>query len=376
MSVQSEINRIQTNVTNSLNAVAAKGVSVQSTDTSDQLPQLISEIPTDSPDNVKVIEQSFTDNQKSQARTNIGAGTSNFSGSYNDLSDTPTIPNEVTESTVSEWGFTKNTGTYSKPENGIPASDLASGVIPTSLPANGGTSASCSGNAATATTLKTSRKLWGQSFNGSADVAGNITVNNNAGISFKNSSGTVKECLNLTNTNNLRIGYDVSAAGGNLYPCGNQIIFLCGTDRTYSWQFSNQQFYPYVNNTMSLGNSTHFFKEAFLTKVTNTSDERLKDKICDNPLSVEQIANAPMIDFTWKSNGEKSTGSIAQYWKDVLPYLVEEGSDDNKTLSMDYSHMGLVTSIINAREIVKLKKENKILKEELENIKKTVYSNK
>lgn len=33
------------------------------------------------------------------------------SGSYNDLQDKPTIPSAVTESTVSGWGFTKNTGT-------------------------------------------------------------------------------------------------------------------------------------------------------------------------------------------------------------------------------------------------------------------------
>lgn len=70
------------------------------------------------------------------------------SGSYNDLADKPTIPAEqvnadwnatsgkakilnkptipsaVTESTVSGWGFTKNTGTYSKPEYGIPKTDL------------------------------------------------------------------------------------------------------------------------------------------------------------------------------------------------------------------------------------------------------------
>lgn len=36
-----------------------------------------------------------------------------------------TVP---TESTVSGWGFTKNTGTYSKPSGGIPATDLASAV--------------------------------------------------------------------------------------------------------------------------------------------------------------------------------------------------------------------------------------------------------
>ena len=50
------------------------------------------------------------------------------SGSYNDLSNKPTIPSAVTESTISGWGFTKNTGTYSKPSGGIPKSDLASAV--------------------------------------------------------------------------------------------------------------------------------------------------------------------------------------------------------------------------------------------------------
>lgn len=47
------------------------------------------------------------------------------SGSYNDLSDKPSIPSETT---VSGWGFTKNTGTYSKPSTGIPKTDLASDV--------------------------------------------------------------------------------------------------------------------------------------------------------------------------------------------------------------------------------------------------------
>ena len=56
-----------------------------------------------------------------------GSGSS-FSGSYNDLTDKPTIPDAVTEGTVSGWGFTKNTGTYSKPTGGIPKTDLASAV--------------------------------------------------------------------------------------------------------------------------------------------------------------------------------------------------------------------------------------------------------
>lgn len=53
---------------------------------------------------------------------------SNFSGNYEDLSNKPTIPSEVTETTVSNWGFTKNTGTYSKPSGGIPKTDLSSNV--------------------------------------------------------------------------------------------------------------------------------------------------------------------------------------------------------------------------------------------------------
>lgn len=50
---------------------------------------------------------------------------SDFSGNYNDLTNKPS---EVTETTVSNWGFTKNTGTYSKPSTGIPKTDLASAV--------------------------------------------------------------------------------------------------------------------------------------------------------------------------------------------------------------------------------------------------------
>lgn len=47
------------------------------------------------------------------------------SGSYNDLSNKP---KEVTEDTITNWGFTKNTGNYSKPNDGIPESDFSNSV--------------------------------------------------------------------------------------------------------------------------------------------------------------------------------------------------------------------------------------------------------
>ena len=53
---------------------------------------------------------------------------SNFSGNYNDLENKPTIPSQITEATISNWGFTKNTGTYSKPTGGIPKADLESSI--------------------------------------------------------------------------------------------------------------------------------------------------------------------------------------------------------------------------------------------------------
>lgn len=50
------------------------------------------------------------------------------SGDYNDLKNKPSIPSSVTEQTVTDWGFTKNKGDYSKPQGGIPKNDLDSSV--------------------------------------------------------------------------------------------------------------------------------------------------------------------------------------------------------------------------------------------------------
>lgn len=51
------------------------------------------------------------------------------SGSYNDLSNKPTIPSAVTESTVSGWGFTKNTGTITEVKINGSAKTPTNGVV-------------------------------------------------------------------------------------------------------------------------------------------------------------------------------------------------------------------------------------------------------
>ena len=98
---------------------------------------------------VKYVSQSLTNTQKTQARTNIGAGTSSFSGSYNDLSNKPTIPSKTSDLTNdsnfitssefnthinnSDIHITSNekaawNAKYNKPSSGIPKTDLASAV--------------------------------------------------------------------------------------------------------------------------------------------------------------------------------------------------------------------------------------------------------
>lgn len=73
--------------------------------------------------------QGLTSTQKANARTNIGAGTSSFSGSYNDLTNKPTIPSAVTESTVSGWGFTKNSDTLGKNIVGTTSTSTSNGAV-------------------------------------------------------------------------------------------------------------------------------------------------------------------------------------------------------------------------------------------------------
>ena len=60
----------------------------------------------DTEDAVTYTAQTLTEEQKTQARSNIGAGTSNFSGSYNDLTNKPNIPAaSVIDTTLTKSGY-------------------------------------------------------------------------------------------------------------------------------------------------------------------------------------------------------------------------------------------------------------------------------
>lgn len=79
----------------------------------------------------KVIDQYGGGGGGGGSVTSVNGKTGNVTLGAEDVgalpADTP-IPAAVTEQTVSGWGFTKNTGTYTKPAAGIPKSDLSSAV--------------------------------------------------------------------------------------------------------------------------------------------------------------------------------------------------------------------------------------------------------
>jgi hypothetical protein len=97
------------------------------------------------------------------------------------------------------------------------------------------------GNVASATKLQTARTIWGQSFNGTANVSGNMTgvgsitmsgniyMGNNINIYAKNPDGS-DMAIFYTNTNSeLVIGTGNTQKGTNTYLSGYEIIFRTST---------------------------------------------------------------------------------------------------------------------------------------------------
>lgn len=100
--------------------------------------------------------------------------------------------------------------------------------------------------------------------------------------------------------------------------------------------------------------------------LSSSSDIRLKDIRKNVCLSVEEIAKAPAVEFSWKKTGDLAVGSIAQYWQPILPQAIHKR--DNY-LSMQYDVIALLASIANARRILSIEKKIKELEEEVKRLK-------
>ena len=106
--------------------------------------------------------------------------------------------------------------------------------------------------------------------------------------------------------------------------------------------------------------------------ITQTSDLTRKNILEDVLFTVEDIAAAPFVKFQWNDRHndlDVNVGSIAQYWKNILPEAIHGKVGEN--LSMEYQTIALGSSIITAREVVKLKEEIKSLKEKIVELEKS-----
>lgn len=124
------------------------------------------------------------------------------------------------------------------------------------------------------------------------------------------------------------------------------------------------------SGNVGIGNSSPSYKfhvngEVGATNYNNTSDIRKKDIIENLDLDVEDIANAPLFKFSWldpEMPEGVNVGTSAQYWQTIMPEIVTETNDDEKTLSMQYGVAGLASSIALAKKVVE--QENTIKAQE------------
>ena len=128
--------------------------------------------------------------------------------------------------------------------------------------------------------------------------------------------------------------------------------------------------------TMSPSCKLHVIGDIYATgAVTALSDARKKDVQGEAKIGVEQIADAPAVQFLWKGKRAKEglqVGTLAQYWQGVLPEVV---MDKGGELSMQYGVAAIVSAIITARKVVdherrisELEKENERLRTEVEQL--------
>lgn len=138
-------------------------------------------------------------------------------------------------STICEIGTWDDFGTGETIQfNYYPTSSTINPTYSVSVPKATGTLALTSGNVASATKLQTARTLWGQSFDGSANVSGNMTgvgtISASGDIGVTKSSGAT---IVFASNNNGKIGI-VTDTNRGVYDY-TKSHWLIGTNGTNSW---------------------------------------------------------------------------------------------------------------------------------------------
>lgn len=229
-------------------------------------------------------------------------------------------------------------------------------------------------NVASATKLQTARSLWGQSFNGTGNVDGALTVHHTGACGVYISGGGESS-------------YSCQASGGLRWVSGAY------PDRYFIWDSSgngNERLTILNNGSVGIGTTSPSAKLDVIGVIHSTagmwsngyvsargqntaSDARLKTIMQTKLLDTRSIAAAPSVLFRWKDDGREDVGSIAQYWQRIDRHLVSHRPDGY--LGLDYGKAALLSVIsvakqtLNHEERIKaLEKENKLLKEQIKSL--------
>ena len=232
-------------------------------------------------------------------------------------------------------------------------------------------------NAASATKLKTARSIWGQSFNGTANVSGsitgvdNITMSNNSYLYGKNTSGTAIQLIAMASWNSIDIGRGALVHKYTTQVMGKTIALTASDDsgkNTKSVELSTAKLYSNVNIETEGGFLAHGGVTAY-----SSSDIRLKQNLHKlNYLNIIKTMGGSY-GFTWRKDNKHSIGWIAQH---VLtnPYMRDiVETDENGYYKINYWSPKLIATAFGAieqvdDEVSKLKARVKHLEAEVKRL--------
>ena len=232
-------------------------------------------------------------------------------------------------------------------------------------------------NVASASKVANARTIWGQSFDGTANVSGsitgvnNITMSNNSYLYGKNTSGTAIQLIAMASWNSIDIGRGALTYGYTTQVMGKTVAFTASDDsgkNTKSMELSTAKFYSNVTIETEKG----LFANGGVTAYSS-SDIRLKQNLCKLDYLNIIKAMGGSYGFTWRKDNKHSIGWIAQH---VLnnPYMNDiVETDENGYYKINYWSPKLIATAFGAieqvdDEISKLKARVIYLESEVERL--------